>query len=565
MLSILEQSDSFSLLSSEDTAGHRNLQKLQDFYASCMNETRIATLGRQPLLDEIRTIVNLFPVNGSVFESLQNTADIEASGRSLMNATSGIFPEAFSEALGHLHKLGLNAFVSLTTEREDGDPGIAFVLYSGRMGLVSKPLYSVATGEAECEFSSIYDTGEVAKTLYLLMKREDHHSFSSSGRPIFPSEVPAEWNSTAYKIVLFENTIKYMTSGSRTASLQDLSNMTISLNMTLALQNALPDDVRLPSTISLHGSVMEYFDAILENNVYSNSPPLQIQNYLVWMVVKQMIRQIDPKYGQFLRPYNDLQQERWKYCADVVNSTMNKMVAPFFAQQVSSSLETAPDMVDSIRSQLAEAYGRAVGIDNSTKARGLRKLNNSLSFVGVYNVSITAGTSAELKVFYRNLTIHRNDYFGNRKNYAMWYTANALRGLQGFVPEDEQDLLPQSSYIRHSFGRGKIQVPAGSLRPPFFHDDYPEYVTFGSIGAMIAQRYTQMLDFGESDFPRSNLDFSTCDTSRTCQQRYCYAMLNDNIDSEYYRFPDELFANSVGMQIAFDAWQKRSHSDKNGT
>ncbi|KAF9290237.1 hypothetical protein BGZ68_007585 [Mortierella alpina] len=566
---ILNNTESYRLISSEDAAGRRNLQKLRDFYASCMNETQIARLGRQPLLDEIKTIVNLFPVKDSPFGSLQDAIGLEVSGRPLMNATSGIFPEAFSEALGHLYKLGLYSFISLTTQRQTYDSGTAFVLYAGSMGSLSKPLYSVAVGQAEYEFGDRNDNSDVAKTLYLLMRPEDRSAFNSSGRPIFPSDgVPAVWSSTAGNIVFFENRLKDMTYGSRTVSLRDLSNMSDNINLTLALQKALPEDARLPSSITLHGNLMNFFDGVLESIKNFDPPPLQIQSYLVWTVVKQLIRQIDPKYGQFLLPYNDLQQERWKYCADVVDSTMGKMVAPFYARLLSKNYQTAVDMVDSIRNQLAEAYERAAGINNSTKARGLRKLNESLSFVGVYNVSITANSSGELEDFYRNLTIDRNDYFGNRKNYAMWYTANSLRGRNDFVLGDEQDMLPQNSHIGQNADGSKIKVPAGSLRQPLFHDGYPEYVNFGSIGAMIAQKYAQILDLGESSSLHDNHDFSACETSLSCQQRYCYYTLNRNLshdyDDDYQQFPEELFSNSVGLQLAFDAWKRRSYSDRNG-
>ncbi|KAF9573173.1 Neprilysin-4 [Mortierella alpina] len=313
----------------------------------------------------------------------------------------------------------------------------------------------------------------------------------------------------------------------RTVSLQQLSNLSYHVNWALALRRALPDDVDLPTSVTLFGIFFEMFDGVLEHLGLIGPLPLQIQSYLVWNLVKHMTGLIDPKYGHFLHPYPEPKLERWRYCVDVVNWTMGRMVAPFFVKQVSSEHETVHEMVDSIRSQLAEAYECAAGIDNSTKLRGMRTLNESRPFVGIDGASYAAESSAEIEDFYRNLTNNRNDYFGNRKNFAMWYRANSYRGVKGFVHRDHLDLLPQSNDIRQDTDGSNLQIPAGVLRPPLFHDEYPEYVNFGSLGAMIAERYMNALDLGEGD-SNYNLNFSTCIVLASSGKEYHYFRVKMN-------------------------------------
>ncbi|CAO3572348.1 unnamed protein product [Mortierella alpina] len=418
---ILKPNAEIPQIPSEDTAARRNLQKLRDFYASCMDEAQLRRVGRQPLLDEIRTIVNLFPVKGSPFEALQNTTHLEASGRPLMNATSGIFPQALSETLGYFYKLGLYAFASLTTRRASSDAAVEFLLFHNHWNLKPSLLYSVAIGQDV--FAQHGDQDAVAKTLWLLMRPEDDSSFDSDGAANLPSEgVPEIWSSTAINAIFVSSRIQDMNYASRRESIQRLSNLAVNINMTLSLQQALPDDVDLPSNVTLSGFLFGVIDEFLATLEWDETPqlPLRVQSYLVWMVVKQMVRQIDPRYGQFLRPLNDLGPNRWRYCTGVVNSALGKMVAPFFVQTVSSEHETAQGMVDSIRGQLVDAYERIAGLDKSTKARGLKKLNESLSFVGIDNTSYTAEVAVELEDYHRYLTFDRTAYFWNRKNYAMW-------------------------------------------------------------------------------------------------------------------------------------------------
>ncbi|KAF9946081.1 hypothetical protein BGZ72_000706, partial [Mortierella alpina] len=484
--SILEGNNRFPSISRDDAASRRNLRKLRYFYSSCMNEAQIARVGRQPLLDEIKTIVNLFPVKGSLFESLQNTTELEASGRLLMNSTSGMFPQAFSNALGHILKMGMSAFVCLKSERDSNGSGLIFVLYFDylcRHSITTRSEGEVAPGS--------YDNYEaVAKTLYLLTRREDHHSFDSSGGPRLPPEgVPGDWNDVVIDALILESRFgDQMATEWSAKTLQELSNASRNINFTLALLNALPDDVAPPRTVALYRSRTDLFDSVLGSATNNVPLPLQVQTYLVWTVVKQLISQIDPKYGHFLQPNHGVEQERWRHCTAMVNTTMGKMVAPFFARAISNEHYMALDMVNSIRRQLHQAYKTASGIDNSTKVRGFQELY-SLSIIELGSESHIADVSEELAYFYRNLTIDRNDYFGNRKNFAMWYTANSLRGIEGFVQGGQSHVLPQSSYIHQDIYGNKTQVPAGSFRPPLFHDSYPGYVNFGIMGAMIAQSY----------------------------------------------------------------------------
>ncbi|KAF9573175.1 hypothetical protein EC968_008917 [Mortierella alpina] len=230
---------------------------------------QIASVGRQPLVDEIRTIVNLFPVKDSPFESLQNTAELEASGRPLMNSTSGVFPQAFSEVLGHLYKLGVTAFASLRSVRHGSS--IAFEYYNGWKDSFSESLYSVPIGSP----TSI--SGSLTKTLYLLMRPENRRSFRASGRPRFPrGGIPDIWGYTTDKALYFERVFQGVGGVGPTVSIQQLPNWSHNINWTLALRRALPDDVDLPSHVTMFGTIFKYFDGMLEERDHNETLPLQI-------------------------------------------------------------------------------------------------------------------------------------------------------------------------------------------------------------------------------------------------------------------------------------------------
>ncbi|KAF9958334.1 Endothelin-converting enzyme 2 [Mortierella alpina] len=296
-----------------------------------------------------------------------------------------------------------------------------------------------------------------------------------------------------------------------------------------------------------------------------SSLALQIQSYFVWRAVQQTIHQIDPKYGQFLKPFSEPKTGRWKYCTGFVNSAMGRMIGPYFAQQVRTEPTMAMDVVQTIQNKLAEAFNGLSWVQLPKRTREILKIGRALTFVGVGN-----GTEclSALEYLYKTYTVDPDDFFGNWIRFAVWRRANAFKGLKGFTFEEEvSKALPQEVSILHDLEGGKIQVPVGILQPPLFHNDYPDYVNFARMGSMIAQEYARGLDFGEGPFARSMDMFceepTHCEQLRWNRENYESSAFGD--PDVFGRFEGELAAHSIGLQLAFDAWSSRYQSDGNST
>ncbi|KAF9277499.1 hypothetical protein BGZ68_009246 [Mortierella alpina] len=496
--SVLEGNTSRPIVQKDhEAAGRRNLQKLQALYSSCMNETRIAKIGRRPLVDVIQQIITLFPVKGSPFEHLQVSSKLgafETTGRNDTSSTdsSTIDPQALSKLLAYFNKMGLESIASIKVRRESVSGIESFELHSDAQGPFSEYDY-------EAEHETFYSGAEkdaiakVAKTLNLLLMPEEGDAGSRNAT--YAKGVPQKWKDAAKDALHFASRLEKI---HRKPKFQpvvpwEISNISKAVNWTLVLERALPPDVQLPLLVLPIGSLVLDMDILLELMFMRFTPTttaLQIQSYFVWRAAHQMIQYIDPTYSQFLRPASKSKMtERSQYCTEFVNSAMGRMVGPYFAQQIHFEPTMARNMIQTIQIKLAEAFKGVSWIPLPKRAGEIYKMGKALTLVGVGNEAVECLSA--LEYFYKSYTVHPDDFFGNWIRFIRWHRANTFRGLRGFenFGEDASDALPQDVFIRHDLEGGKIQVPVGMLQPPFFSNGFQNFVNFASIGSMIAQEY----------------------------------------------------------------------------
>ncbi|KAG9327260.1 hypothetical protein KVV02_002713 [Mortierella alpina] len=66
------------------------------------------------------------------------------------------------------------------------------------------------------------------------------------------------------------------------------------------------------------------------------------------------------------------------------------------------------------------------------------------------------------------------------------YTAISVKSLHTVMPSLDWSLFLEMKVETQN----KIEIPIGILRPPFFHSDHPEYINYGSFGALLGHELT---------------------------------------------------------------------------
>ncbi|KAG0080303.1 hypothetical protein BGZ92_000696, partial [Podila epicladia] len=92
-----------------------NLQKLRALFTSCMDEDQINKVGRQPVVDEVKKLLALFPIRGSLLSSSPAIA-------SAVNTADPDRATALAVTLAHMTKLGLDTFTGFGVSTDVKNP-----------------------------------------------------------------------------------------------------------------------------------------------------------------------------------------------------------------------------------------------------------------------------------------------------------------------------------------------------------------------------------------------------------------------------------------------------------
>ncbi|KAF9083559.1 hypothetical protein BGX29_003069, partial [Mortierella sp. GBA35] len=245
-----------------DVAAQNNIKKIQDLFASCMDEAAILKAGRKPVADEVQKVLKSFPAGGT-----------------------GLEKTALSRTMGQLLKSGIGSFVGLYVGADSTNPLVNVLqLYEGGLGLPSKEYYK------EQEVVQLYQ-GTVAQMLQIILGYED---VANRTEPPTLKDVKPEWSDAAKDVVDSETR----------------SSPTTREILPADVQNTRPIIVSSPSYLTK-------LDTLLKKTSTKT-----LQHYFSWIVTKNLAGNMARPYKQPLIVLNaalsgtsaDVKVDRWKTC-----------------------------------------------------------------------------------------------------------------------------------------------------------------------------------------------------------------------------------------------------------
>ncbi|KAF9349780.1 hypothetical protein BGX26_011973 [Mortierella sp. AD094] len=466
-----------------DIVNRRNIEKIQNYYASCMDETQIAKVGRQPLVDEIRQLTQLYHVADS------DLTNYKSAKRAIPEAGRLALSTIIGQSLGK----GSASFIGFNVKPYELDTNRYVVMMSS-----AGPGQDISA-YGNPEITAVYQT-VIGEMFTLILGNGQTHGSSI--------QVPDIWKNVAKDVVEFEAALVQIAFESQLDAdplktnvphtIVDLARRVPSLDWNVIFANAFPKDVRVPQSFIV--GAPEYLNKL--NALLGTTSPKTLQNFLAWILIRENAAQLSEAYS---KPYVDykvaLSQApsrltRSKTCVSRVSSNLPDLVGHYFIQKVFDEAIGAKirEIVDNIRTTYIHSFETYKWLDSYTREGALKKIKAIADKIGYSLSGPDDGSLPSIDEFYSSLTIETDDYYGNAAKSTAFLAQAAFRQLNGPLDRKHMLMSPQTVNAYYFPLSNDINILAAIMEAPYFDIESPDYLNYGAIGSVVGHEITHGFD-----------------------------------------------------------------------
>jgi putative endopeptidase len=423
-------------------------QKIGDEYASCMDVAAIDKAGLTPLEPELNRIAEL-----------KSVAELP-------------------ELLGHLHRIGVNAFFGMGSGQDFADSNSVISFYgAGGLGLPERDYY----------------TRTDAKSV------EQREQYVDHVRKMFvlAGEAEAQARKDAEAVLAIET---------------QLAKASLTVTEQRDPQNLNhPTDIASFGKELTHFSLMEYVEATHApasgrmndtepkffaefNKLVAETPLEQVKTYLRWHLLDayagtSMPESFDTENWNFYSHIlngAEKQQDRWKRCTSRVDGEMGEAlgqvyVAKYFPPEAK---ERALEMTLAIEQAMDKDVDGLDWMGAATRMKAKEKLHAVMNKIGY----------PDKWRDYSKLEIVRGDALGNQERAREFEFARDLAKIGKPVDKTEWLMSPPTVDAYYDPQQNNVNFPAGYFQPPFFSDKEDDAANYGDMGSTIGHELTHGFD-----------------------------------------------------------------------
>jgi len=423
------------------------LQKIGDYYASCMDESRANALGAKPLEPELKQVAAI------------------ASKQEMINT------------IAHLQLQGVSVLFNFypRPDLHSASDMIAFVDQGG-LGLPDRDYY-------------LKDDAKSAETRAKYLEHMQKMFELAGDKP--------EQASSEAKAVMSIETALAKASMDRTERRvpKNLDHkMTTQELQALAPNFDFPQffsEVNAPSFTALNVTVPEFFKQV--NAQIADVPLADWKTYLRWHVVHEMAPVLSNSfvdenfrfYQQYLGGQKEL-QPRWKRCVRLTDDELGEALGQPYVDQTFGveGKQRTLKMVQAIEQSMGEDLKQLPWMTQTTKERAEQKLGMVENKIGY----------PDKWRDYSKVNIVRDDFVGNTLRAENFESARQVNKISKPVDKTEWGMTPPTVNAYYNPSQNNINFPAGILQPPFYDNNKDDAVNFGAIGSVIGHELTHGFD-----------------------------------------------------------------------
>ncbi|KAI0720938.1 metalloprotease [Cerioporus squamosus] len=495
------------------------LKKLRGLYDSCMDEDHLDDLGEAPLKDMANKIRELFRGKTTVVDA-ESKSEKE---RDRLTAT-----------VAYLHSRGVSALFDYSIDGDAGkDPNfMSLWLSQADLGLPSKEYYE--------EDSVVELYRNVLERLLLTLDNEDDKLYSTD---VKPEQNPG--------LVVHEERLRVWPPWpwppwgddddgdkpeNRSQRAKKLSKAIIEFEKKIA--NASLDlDVLYQDPIATYNPVpfknvsdslpefdfSTYFSAFAPRN-FPSTIILTSTTYLSDLseILNDTDKDVLEAYfvtraGLELSPYLGLDTEAWKavrslqevlsgikkgavgdraeYCIARTESALGFALGRYFVREAfgGASRETATKVITDVIETFKKSLSNLDWMDKESAAAAARKADALRVKVG-YPLSPNTEDPRSIANWYARVKISPNAFFENMVSARVADQIRTWLQLGKQRDPEAWEMFASTVNAYYNPPANEIVFPAGILRPPYFHADWPGYMNYGSFGHIASHELTHAFD-----------------------------------------------------------------------
>ncbi len=424
-----------------------NIQKIGDYYGSCMDAAAIETAGLTPLQPEFSEIATV----------------VDAA--------------SLATQVARLQRSGVNVLFGFGSDPDAKNSTMnVAVLMQGGLGLPDRDYYL-----NDDQRSQAIRAAYVAHVQAMFALAGDNTAKSA-----------AEANSVmSIETELAKNAL---TRVARRDPVATYHKMTFAQLQALAPNFSWSDYVRASGLIKLadiNVSEPAFFKALSAQ--LTNLPPADLQTYLRWHVLDAYAPTLPSAFvnenfnfhGRVLQGTKEL-QPRWRRCVRATDIALGEALGQVYVSRAFSPAAKARAlrMVKNIKKTLREDFSTLSWMTPQTRNRAVAKLDAFILKIGY----------PDKWRDYSALTISRDSYAANVRRASEFETARDMGKIGHAVDRTEWGMSTPTVNAYYNPNINEIVFPAGILRPPFFDPKADDAVNYGGIGAVVGHESTHGFD-----------------------------------------------------------------------
>uniref|UniRef100_A0A670JCB9 Endothelin-converting enzyme 1 n=1 Tax=Podarcis muralis TaxID=64176 RepID=A0A670JCB9_PODMU len=335
----------------------------------------------------------------------------------------------------------------------------------------------------------------------------------------------------------------------------------------MPLLNAVFSPVEINETEPVVVYAKEYLEQV--SYLILNTDRRILHNYMIWHLVRkgagfldQRFQDAEEKFMEVMYGSKKTCLPRWKYCISDTDINLGFALGAMFvkASFAEDSKAVAEEMIKEIKMAFEESLATLPWMDEETRRSAKEKADAIYDMIGYPKFIMDP---KELDKVFKDYDAVPDLYYENVMQFLNFSARVAAEQLRKPPNRDQWSMTPPTVNAYYSPTKNEIVFPAGILQPPFYTRSSPKALNFGGIGVVVGHELTHAFDDQGREYDKdgnlrpwwknSSVEAFKQQTECMVEQYGNYTVHGEAINGKHTL--GENIADNGGLKAAYRAYQ----------